>query len=148
MRAGARTSTIGPCLKVLVQTNGWARSFQRDELLDGGGEFADVAEGSAVDGLAFDDAEPDLDEVHPGGRGRGEMDVDARVGGEPVADLDALVGGVVVHHQVQSLVGVGAGNVFEESQEFLMAVAVLADAGDLAGRELRRGEQVVVPWRT
>ena len=38
-----------------------------DELLDGCGQFADVAEGSTVDGLAFDDAEPDLDEVEPGG---------------------------------------------------------------------------------
>jgi hypothetical protein len=38
-----------------------------DELLDGSGQFADVAEGSPVDGLAFDDAEPDLDKVEPGG---------------------------------------------------------------------------------
>jgi len=29
-----------------------------DEGADGGGQFADVAEGSAVDGLALDDAEP------------------------------------------------------------------------------------------
>jgi hypothetical protein len=28
---------------------------------DRGGEVADAAEGAAVDGLAFDDAEPDLD---------------------------------------------------------------------------------------
>jgi hypothetical protein len=61
-----------------------------DERLDRGGEFADVAEGSAMDGLAFDDAEPDLDKIEPGCRRRSEMDVDARVGGEPVADLDAF----------------------------------------------------------
>jgi hypothetical protein len=29
-----------------------------DEGADGGGQFADVAEGSAVDGLALDDTEP------------------------------------------------------------------------------------------
>ncbi len=69
------------------------------------------------------------------------MDLDAGVSGEPVADLDAFVGGVVVHHQVQLLVRVGAGEVFEESQEFLVAVAALADAGDLTGRDLQRGEQ-------
>jgi hypothetical protein len=34
-----------------------------DALLDGSGQFADVAEGAAVDRLPFDDAEPDLDEV-------------------------------------------------------------------------------------
>jgi uncharacterized protein (DUF433 family) len=28
-------------------------------------EVADVAEGAAVDGLAFDDSEPDLDQVQP-----------------------------------------------------------------------------------
>ena len=58
--------------------------------------------------MAFDDAEPDLDQVQPGARRRGEVDVDPRVGREPVADLDPLVGGVVVHHQVQLPVGVGA----------------------------------------
>jgi hypothetical protein len=42
--------------------------------------------------------------------------------GEPVADLDAFVGGLVIHHQVQLPVGVGAGNVFEESQKFLVTV--------------------------
>jgi hypothetical protein len=42
---------------------------------------------------------------------------------------------------MQLLVGVGAGNVFEKPQELLVAVAVLADAGDLAGRYLQRGEQ-------
>jgi hypothetical protein len=42
---------------------------------------------------------------------------------------------------MQLLVGVGARGLFEESQEFLVAVAVLADAGDLAGGDLQRGEQ-------
>ena len=69
------------------------------------------------------------------------MDVDAGVFSQPVADLDAFVGGVVVHHQVQLLVGVGAGDVFEESQKLLMAVAVLADAGDLAGGDVQRSEE-------
>ena len=34
-----------------------------DEGADLGVEFADGAEGAAVDGLAFDDREPDLDQV-------------------------------------------------------------------------------------
>jgi hypothetical protein len=61
-----------------------------DELPDLGVEVVDGSEGSAVNGLAFDDAEPDLDEVKPGARGRGEVDVDPGVGREPVADLDAF----------------------------------------------------------
>jgi len=60
------------------------------------------------------------------------MDVDPRVLGEPVADLDAPVGGGGVHHQVQLAVGVGAGDVAQEPQELLVAVPQLAEAGDLA----------------
>jgi len=36
-----------------------------DEGADLGVEVADGAEGASVDGLAFDDAKPDLDEVQP-----------------------------------------------------------------------------------
>lgn len=69
------------------------------------------------------------------------MDVDAGDGGKPVADLASFVGGVVVYHQVQFLVGVGAGEVFDEAQELLVAVTVLAQAGDLAGRDFKGGEK-------
>lgn len=40
----------------------------------------------ATDSLALDDAEPDLDKVHPGRVGRGEMHDGPRVGREPRAD--------------------------------------------------------------
>lgn len=48
-----------------------------DEGADLGIEVAHGAEGAAVNGLALDDAEPDLDEVHPGGMRRGEVDLEA-----------------------------------------------------------------------
>jgi hypothetical protein len=70
----------------------------------------------------LDNPEPRFDEVEPRGRGRGEMRAHPRVGGQPLADLDALVGGVVVHHQVQLAAGVGPGDLLEEAQEFLVAV--------------------------
>src|SRR6476660_9251885 len=44
-----------------------------------------------------------------------------------------LVGGVVVHHQMQILVGIGPGQVFEEGEELLVAVALLAQPGHLPG---------------
>jgi len=69
------------------------------------------------------------------------MHMDAWVFGQPGAHFDALVGGVVVHHQVQLLGGIGQRDVLEEAQELLMAVTVLADPGDLAGGNLQRGEQ-------
>jgi hypothetical protein len=41
-----------------------------DEELDGGSEFLDAGEVAAAEGLACDDAEEDLDQVHLGPRGR------------------------------------------------------------------------------
>ena len=108
---------------VLVQTKGWQRIVPAvDEGPDLDHEVADGGESAAVDGLAFDDAEPDLDQVQPGPRGRGEVHVDLGVVGEPGLHLGVLVRGVVVHDQMQVLVGVGPGQVAEEDQELLMPV--------------------------
>jgi hypothetical protein len=46
-------------------------------------------------------------------------------------DVGVLVGGVVVHHQVQLAVGMGTGDLLEERQELLVPVAGLARRGDL-----------------
>lgn len=59
------------------------------------------------------------------------MHVDPRIRGEPVTDLDAFVGGVLLHDQVQVLVAMGAGDLLEEGQALLMAVTRLARRGDL-----------------
>jgi hypothetical protein len=56
----------------------------------------------------------------------GEVDLDPRLRGQPGAELDALVGGVVVHHQVQLALGIGPGHMLEEREELLVAVPVLA----------------------
>ena len=108
---------------------------------DLGVEVFDRPERAAADGLAFDDAEPHLNQVQPGPGGRGVVDLDARVRGESVADLDPLVGGVVVHHQVQLATGVGAGDLLEEREELLMAVTGLARGSDRAGGDLQRCEE-------
>jgi hypothetical protein len=47
--------------------------------------------------LAFDDAEPDLDQIQP--RSGGEVDLDLGLGSEPGLHLGMFVGGVVVHDQ-------------------------------------------------
>ena len=69
------------------------------------------------------------------------MHLDAGVFAEPVEDFLFLVGGVVVHHQAQFVIGVSACDMFEEGQEFLVAVARFADPGDLAGGDVQGGEQ-------
>jgi hypothetical protein len=51
---------------VLIQMEGWQRSFQPlMKVRDLDHQLADRGEDATVDGLAFDDPEPDLDEVEP-----------------------------------------------------------------------------------
>jgi transaldolase len=106
-----------------------------DECFDLDCQVAHGGEAAAPDGLAFDDGEPDLDQVQPGAGGGGEVEVDPRVRRQPRRHFGPLVGGVVVHHQMQLPVGVGPGQVFEEGEELLVAVPVLAQSGDLAGSD-------------
>jgi HEAT repeat protein len=110
---------------------------------DGGGEFLDGGEGAAADGLAGDDREEAFHEVDPRASGRREVQGDPLVlrPGEPCADLSVLMGGVVVTHDVQVLAGAGGGDLVEEFEEFLVAVAGVAGIGYLAGGGVERGEQ-------
>lgn len=112
-----------------------------DEGADLGVEVLDGGEDSSADGRTVDDGEEDLDHVEPGGAGGGEVDVDARVGLRPGAHLGGLVGCVVVHHQVQLVVGVGAHDLAQEDEQLGTAVAGLAGGCDAAGGDLQGGEQ-------
>ena len=68
-----------------------------------------------------------LDGVEPGARGRGEVEGEARVAGEPLAHLRMLVGGVVVEDHVDELSGRNLRlDGVEEADELLMAVALHA----------------------
>src|SRR6185437_4380587 len=55
---------------------------------------------AAADQLVCQQAEPSFDLVHPGRAGRGEVNMEARVPGQPGPDLGGVVGGVVVADQV------------------------------------------------
>ena len=112
-----------------------------DEGADLGVEVLDGGEDSSADGRTVDDGQEDLDHVEPGGAGGGEVDVDARVGLQPGAHLGGLVGCVVVHHQVQLVVGVGARDLAQEDEQLGTAVAGLAGGCDAAGGDLQGGEQ-------
>ena len=88
-----------------------------DEPGDGFDQLADRAEGAAANGLSGDDPEEDLDHVQPGAGGRGEVQADPRVAGQPGVHGGVFVGGVVVTHEVQLLSRIGLGDLFEEAQE-------------------------------
>ena len=114
--------------------------------LDEGGnvglEFVDAAMDAALDLLVGEQREPALDLVEPGGAGRREMQVIARVSGEPGFDRRCLVGGVIVEHQMD--VEIGRHGLFDRGQEpaeFDRAVALVATADDPAGGDVQGGEQ-------
>src|SRR5208282_3115648 len=63
---------------------------------DGLLEACDADETAAPGGLAGNQREPALDQVQPRGAGRGELEMQAWVGGQPLFDHGMLVGVVVV----------------------------------------------------
>ena len=67
---------------------------------DVGLEFLDTAMDATLDLLVSEQREPAFDLIKPGGAGRGEVQVIARVAGEPGRDGRRLVGGVIVEHQM------------------------------------------------
>ena len=69
-------------------------------VLDRGDQVGDAVEDAAAERLVGELAEPALDQVQPRRRGRGEVQVEPRVLGQPGLDVGVLVGGVVVQDQV------------------------------------------------
>ena len=76
-----------------------------EEASDGLLQARDALEAAAPDGLAGNQAEPALDQVGPRGTGRGEVQLEARVGGEPLFNRGMLVGAVVIADQMHSSFG-------------------------------------------
>jgi hypothetical protein len=66
---------------------------------DGSVQLGNAFEDAAADEFSGDLGEEALDHVEPGGGGRGEVQVEARVRREPAFDGRGLVGGVVVDDQ-------------------------------------------------
>jgi hypothetical protein len=97
---------------------------------------------AALDLLVSEQREPALDLVKPGGAGRGEVELMARVAGEPGLDGRRLAGGVVVEHEMNFEIGRhGLLNRGEEFAEFDGAVTLVAAADDLTGGDVQGGEQ-------
>src|SRR5436305_689727 len=71
-----------------------------DVAADCAGQLVDRAERAAPYRLPGDDPEEDLDHVQPGPGGRGELQRDPRILGQPRGDLGSLAGGVVVADHV------------------------------------------------
>ena len=111
-------------------------------VFDGHDQFLHAAKDAAPKALLRQLAEPALDQVEPRGAGRREVQLKARMGGQPVAHRLVLVGPVVVEDDVQGQIGrERAVEAPQELQEFLMPMTAVALADDLAGQHVQRGEQ-------
>ena len=75
------------------------------EAIDGGLEFDDGAEHTALEAAAGQLGEVSFDCIQPGGGCRGEVEGEAGMAFEPGADLGVLVGRVIVENDVNQLPG-------------------------------------------
>lgn len=88
-----------------------------DEVVHVGDEVFDASEATLADRLLGDEPEPTLDLVEPGRIGWGVVDVEAGPLCEPEPYLVMLVGGVVVHDQMDlQLLRHGLIDVLEEGK--------------------------------
>ena len=115
-------------------------------LIDEGGDVGFQVGDAAMDAAAYllvgDQGEEPLDLVEPGRAGRGQVDVPAGPLGEPGTDHRGLVGGVVVHDQVDiEVLGHVGLDLVEELEELRCPVAGEALADHLAGGDVQGGEQ-------
>ena len=86
-----------------------------DEGGDVGLQFLDAAMNAALDLFVGEQREPAFNLVQPGSAGRREVQVIARVAGQPGPDRRRLVGGVIVEHQVDVETGPHSG--FDRGEE-------------------------------
>src|SRR5205814_9999756 len=98
-------------------------------------ELLDCGEGGAVQGLSFQDREPDLHLVKPGGPRRREMEMHVRMTLEP-AIVVRLVGAEVVENDVDGGVRVVSDDTVHKIEEFDAPPAIFVGGSDLASGHL------------
>ena len=104
-------------------------------------QLFDTAKRAAPDGLLGDEPKPALHLVEPARVGRREVQMKARMAGQPSLDPGMLVGRVVVRDQMNLKHGRDAGvQMFEKAQKLLVAVARLALGDNRTMEHVERGE--------
>ena len=115
-----------------VQSEGFRVFIGLGEVaVDSGLEIDDALEDAAFEPLPGQLGEEAFDGIEPGGRGRGEVEMEPRVPFEPGPHLRMLVRRIVVDDQMQFLPGRGLTvDLVEETDEFLMPMAGRQPASD------------------
>src|SRR5215203_5717449 len=104
-----------------------------DVTIDGALKVEHRAEDAPFQSPLGEGGEEGLHRVEPGTGGRGEVEGEARMAGEPGDHLGMLVGGIVVEDDVDELAGrdVRLDDV-QEADEFLVAMALHVATDDVA----------------
>ena len=103
--------------------------MHHDVFLDCGGQVREAAKHAVAQAVGRNIAKEPLDHVEPGCAGRGEMNMEAWVLGDPRLDLRMLVGRVVVADQMQRLaLRRFTVDLAQEVEPLDMAMALLAAA--------------------
>jgi hypothetical protein len=102
-------------------------------------EPADGCKAGVGERAALQDGEPDLDLVQPRGIGRGELEVDIGMAGEPAL---ALVGREIVDDDVDLFAPSGGDDLVHEIEELDVPAAPVVGGRDLAGGDLEGGATV------
>ena len=111
-----------------------------DEVIDVVPELVDIGEAGAGEGAALEDGEPDLDLVEPGAVGRGEIEADVWVSGEPAFAL-GLVGRKIVEDDVDLLAWIGGDDAVHDIEEVDAPATLVMAGSDVAGEHVERGKQ-------
>src|SRR5207245_3681512 len=110
------------------------------------GQVANAGEGSAADLFLGQGGEEAFYLVDPGGAGRGEVEVIARVARELAAYAGMLVGAIVVQDEMHVELGADfAVDEAEELQELLVTMAGVAMTDHLAAGDIERREETGDP---
>ena len=105
-------------------------------------QFLDATVDAAADLALGQKREPALDLIEPGGVGGSEVEVIARPFGKPCFDRRRLVGGIIVHDQMDIEIGrYGGVDGVEETAKLSCAVAPVAAAEHPASGNVECGEQ-------
>ena len=110
-----------------------------DEGIDVIPELADGCEAGVGERAALQDGEPDLDLVQPRGIGRGEVEMDIGMAGEPAL---ALMGREIPDDDVDLFARLGDDDLVHEIEELDAPAAPVVAGRDLAGGDLEGGTTV------
>ena len=102
-----------------------------DEFIDGLAKLSDTGKVGSLQGLAAQDAKPNLNLIEPGGMGGSEMKMDIGVSPQPTI-LFWLVAGKIIQNHMDFLIEMSGQDSVQELEEFPATTAPVVAGLNLA----------------